>query len=219
MIEATLIQKFVGPLQPAGAVSELRKRILLLAVVPIVAALGFAVQSAFIYLASMWGLFIPLLRQGFGAEPADWVLWIGDPAIAQILFFVGLGLLGGLIFRKWPVVSTLALVLFFPGFLSLKAFVGLFLAERLGDRLWSSRKSVASTYRWAMLSTVVVLLLWVWLGHILQFWVSGMLQMESIFHPASRMMVTLLVISLGLCLEIMINLIVLHFHYLKLLKA
>lgn len=214
MIELLLLKRGIG----ATGVS--RGRMLALALLPAAALADFAAVAVLVYLLSLSGVFLPVVRQGLGADPAAWVLWFADPAWAQVLLAAAAGLAGGFVFRKWPVLSALAMVLAFPGFLSVKALATLFLAERLGFRLRDWRDGVDPAARGiALLTAAAGLLAILVCGQLGQMLWNELIGFESIFHPRSRFVLTGLVVGLGLGLETALNMVIFHFRYQRLARS
>jgi hypothetical protein len=213
MLDLWLARKFIGQKPTA------RPRIFGLAVLPMAALVQLGVMSVLIYALSYAGLFMAVIRQGSGAEPADWVFWMGDPAWEQVLAFSFFGLLGGLLGRGFPLLTLIGLVFIFPGFLSIKAMACLFLFERVGGWVWAwwGRRELA--YGLALMSMVVAGLLGQVFGQPAQMAVLEVFQPESVFHPQSRYALLVLVVGLGLAVEALINLVSLHFYYLRSSKA
>lgn len=210
MIEMWWLKKKIG------FTGTSRAKILSLGLLPLAAILDFAVIAAFVYAVSFTGVFLPIVRQGMGTEPAAWVLWIGDPAWTQISVAAIAGLVGGIVFRKWPVVSGLALVLTFPSFLSVKALAVLFLAERLGYRvydLYGRRGGDARLRGLALLATILGFVSVFLVGQMFQTLWGDIVGFESIFHPRSRFILGGLVMSLGLAFEVGLNLVSFHFYF------
>ncbi|MBX3018317.1 MAG: hypothetical protein KF767_10535 [Bdellovibrionaceae bacterium] len=214
MIEMLLLAKKVG------ITGASRSRLLALALLPLVALVDFTVLAALVYAVSFTGVFLPIVREGMGTDPAAWVLWVGDPAWTQMAVAALLGLVGGYVCGKWPLVSGLAMVLTFPSFLSVKALAVIFLSERLGFRLRDARRGVDVRARGlALLATLLGALALFVFGQLVQMMWTELIGFESIFHPRSRFVLAGLVVSLGLCLEVLLNLVSFHFHFEQVSKA
>lgn len=210
MIEIGWLKKWGGAF--AG---RTRAGLLMLAFAPVLAVLDFAVIASLIYVFSYWGLFLPLARAGAGAEPAAWVLWLSDPAWPQVVTAAVLGVLGGLVFRKWPVFSALALAAGFPGFVSIQFLAVLFLAERLGFRLGETRSAGdgVGARRLALGAAAAGLVATLIFGRWVQMGWMEIVEFESIFHPQTRYLLTGLVMGPGLLLEVGLNLVSFHFYH------
>lgn len=198
---------------------SLRLWLVALGLSPLGAAVDLLILMGLVYGLSLSGLFLPLIQQGAGAEPPVWVFWLGDPAWAQVICFSLLGLVGGFVCRGLPVMTCAGLILLFPGFLSVKACALLIFSERLGIRLWTmtqaTGQSLARRTEWRVTSFLrcLVLIILLFTSQWIQPLISQMVGITSIFHPASRLSLTFLVVGLGLCFEVVMNMVFLHFYF------
>lgn len=191
----------------------------LVGLAPISAAVMLVLQMGLIYVLSFYGLFLPIARLGVAAEPPTWIFWLADTSLNHLSILAVLGLAAGFLFRGWPIVSTLALILLFPSFLAMKSLIVLWAMERVGGRFrhWlvlrrkddENQRIRLAVFVFLLVGVVVTVLA---MGSALDL-VKKVFAIETEFHPISRDFMVALVLGLGMAVEVILNMVFLHFYY------